>query len=156
VKSPLSLFVIAISCCFFGVATLFAAVVVGDSAAAVVTFFTVFGILHIRDSVVLTTFRVGLLGSHISALSLGDIVVVLSELPVRSDDDNCCCPYTTFADKIVVNANNIVITATTSDLVRGFIVGSHSDALHNKYKIDYCRRKIKRQWNVILQGSQTN
>jgi hypothetical protein len=46
--------------------------------------FTVFGIPHIVDSVVLTTFRPGLLGSHIFALTSGDIVLI-DELPV-----NCC------------------------------------------------------------------
>ena len=57
--------------------------------------FTVFGIPHIFDSVVLTTLRVGLLGSHNFALSSGDIVV-LSELLLLAagdedgDDDNCC------------------------------------------------------------------
>jgi hypothetical protein len=57
--------------------------------------FTVFGIPHMRASVVLTTLRLGLLGSHIFALSSGDIVVVLDELAVDSGvaaDD--CCAYT--------------------------------------------------------------
>jgi hypothetical protein len=51
--------------------------------------FTVFGIPQIVDSVVLTTLRLGLLGSHIFALSSGDIVVLLSELlpPAAGDDD---------------------------------------------------------------------
>jgi hypothetical protein len=47
--------------------------------------FTVFGILQIVDSVVLTTLRLGLLGSHIFALSSGDIVVLI-EPPVRGAD----------------------------------------------------------------------
>jgi hypothetical protein len=65
--------------------------------------FTVFGIPHIRDSVVLTTFRSGLLGSHIFALS-PESIVLLDELlllrlpaaasPAADDDDiddgNCC------------------------------------------------------------------
>ena len=46
--------------------------------------FTVFGIPHIRDSVVLITLRSGLLGLHIFALSSGDIIV-LGELGV----DDC-------------------------------------------------------------------
>jgi hypothetical protein len=49
--------------------------------------FTVFGIPHMRDSVVLTTFRLGLLGSHIFAFSCGDIVVVLRELAAAAGDD---------------------------------------------------------------------
>jgi hypothetical protein len=63
---------------------------------AVVAFvdgFTVFGIPHILDSVVLTTLRLGLLGLHIFALSSGDIVVVLLLLlPADGGDD--CCAYT--------------------------------------------------------------
>jgi hypothetical protein len=56
--------------------------------------FTVFGIPQIVDSVVLTTLRLGLLGSHIFALS-SDEIVLLSELlsPAAGDDDeddNCC------------------------------------------------------------------
>jgi hypothetical protein len=39
---------------------------------------TVFGIPHILDSVVLTTLRLGLLGSHIAALCCG----------VNDDDDD--------------------------------------------------------------------
>jgi hypothetical protein len=47
--------------------------------------------------VVLTTLRLGLLGSHIFALSSGDIVV-LSEPPVGGDDadsvgEDDCCAY---------------------------------------------------------------
>jgi hypothetical protein len=45
--------------------------------------------LHMRASVALTTFRLGLLGLHSSALSLADIVVVLGEL-ADGDNDNCC------------------------------------------------------------------
>jgi hypothetical protein len=57
--------------------------------------FTVFGIPQIVDSVVLTTLRLGLLGSHIFALISDEIVVLLSELlsPAAGDDDedgNCC------------------------------------------------------------------
>jgi hypothetical protein len=90
------LFVLAICCCF-GAATLAAAVVVGfvdfviccgsvaddDNKGG----FTVFEIPHIFDSVVLTTFRLGLLGLHIFALSSGDIIVSLSELPAAGGDD---------------------------------------------------------------------
>jgi hypothetical protein len=112
-ETTLLLFVVAICCCF-GVATLAAAVVgfvvicrdddTADVGGGVADDdnkggFTVFGIPHIFDSVVLTTLRLGLLGSHISALSSGDIVVVLSELPVGGDDDadsvgeDDCCAY---------------------------------------------------------------
>jgi hypothetical protein len=77
--------------------------------------FTVFGILQIVDSVVLTTLRLGLLGSHIFALSSGDIVVLLSELPAGGDDD--CCAYIILAEKTVANTNIIVI-ATTLNMVR--------------------------------------
>jgi hypothetical protein len=59
--------------------------------------FTVFGIPHIRASVVLTTLRLGLLGSHIFDLSSADIVGVLSELllPAAGGDDNgSCCANT--------------------------------------------------------------
>jgi hypothetical protein len=49
------------------------------------------------DSVVLTTFKLGLVGSHIFALSCEDIVVLLGELAAvgrgGDDDDNdgdCC------------------------------------------------------------------
>jgi hypothetical protein len=56
--------------------------------------FTVFGIPQIVDSVVLTTLRLGLLGSHIFAL-ISDEIALLSELlsPAAGDDDeddNCC------------------------------------------------------------------
>jgi hypothetical protein len=112
-RETVLLFVVAICCCFgWGAATL-AAVVVGfvvvccvdDDTADVGGVvaddnkggFTVFGIPHIFDSVVLTTLRLGLLGSHIFALSSADIVVVLGELLLlaagRVDDDasgNCC------------------------------------------------------------------
>jgi hypothetical protein len=99
------LFVVAICCCcFLGAAILatavgFVVVVVccgggddddtadvgGGVAADNEGGFTVFGIPHIFDSVVLTTLRLGLLGSHIFALSSGDIVV-LTEPPVRGAD----------------------------------------------------------------------
>ena len=90
-------------CCCFGAAT----VAVGDGCigggiddtADVVGVdgdegFTVLGIPHRRDSVVLTTLRSGLLGSHIFALSSDDIGL-LTELPVGGDnvgeeeDDDC-------------------------------------------------------------------
>jgi hypothetical protein len=103
------LLVVAICCFCFGADTLaagvgFVVVVVEDTAdvggVAVDNEggFSVFGMPHIFDSVVLTTLRLGLLGSHIFALSSADIVVVLSEplLPAADDDadDNNCCAYT--------------------------------------------------------------
>jgi hypothetical protein len=83
----------AFICCCFGAAT----VVVGDGCiggdddTADVggvdgnEGFTVLGIPHMRDSVVLTTLRSGLLGSHIFALSSDDIGL-LTELPVGEDN----------------------------------------------------------------------
>jgi hypothetical protein len=97
----LLLFVVVVCCCCFGgvVATLaiagFVVVCCGgddDDATDVGGVvdkegFTVFGIPHMRASVVLTTLRLGLLGSHIFALSSADIVVVLRELAAAGDDD---------------------------------------------------------------------
>ena len=48
--------------------------------------FTVFGIPHICDSVVLTTLRLGLLGSHIFDLSSGDIDL-LDKPPVGGNNE---------------------------------------------------------------------
>jgi hypothetical protein len=64
--------------------------------------FTVFGIPHIRASVVLTTLRVGLLESHIFALSSDDIGLLGELLPLPLDDgsdddddnDGECCANT--------------------------------------------------------------
>jgi hypothetical protein len=117
----LFLFVVAICCCCFvgGVAAFAAAAVVGfvvvvcccggdyevdtgDDVGGVAAAdpkggFIVFGIPHILDSVVLTTFRLGLLGSQIFALSCGDIGLLDELLPAAGDDDgggdddsNCC------------------------------------------------------------------
>jgi hypothetical protein len=49
---------------------------------------------HIRASVVLTTFRLGLLGSQNFAFIWADILVVLSESGPRDVDGGCCCAYT--------------------------------------------------------------
>ena len=47
-----------------------------------------------RDSVALTTFRLGLPGLHIFALSSGDVFVVLRESADRDcDGSGCCCAY---------------------------------------------------------------
>jgi len=107
------LFEVFTCCCFGGVAVFVATVVdfvvvvccAGDDDTADVggiadddakAGFTVFGIPHMRASVVLTTLRLGLLGSHIFALSSGDIVPP-DEVPLPAactgDDDNdgdCC------------------------------------------------------------------
>jgi hypothetical protein len=60
--------------------------------------FTVFGIPNMFYSVVLTTLRLGLLGSHIFALSSGDIGLLGELLPLPpdggSDDDGNCCANT--------------------------------------------------------------
>ena len=114
----LLLFVVAICCCCFGAAAAIGFVgvvclgVVDDTAvdedvdgAAAddnAGDFIVFGIPHISDSVVLTALRPGLLGSHIFALSSGDIVAIL--LPSAGgddwrdafgvDDEDDCCAYT--------------------------------------------------------------
>jgi hypothetical protein len=92
------LFTAFICCCFGGVIFADVGFVVGaccidgdgDTADAFGVFaddvfdFTVRGIPHIRDSVALTTFRLGLVGSHIFALSSGD-TDLLEELPVGGD-----------------------------------------------------------------------
>jgi hypothetical protein len=58
----------------------------GVVVAGAVCGFTVRGIPHIRDSVALTTFRLGLAGSHIFALSSG-----VTESAARDCDDGDCC-----------------------------------------------------------------
>ena len=91
------LLVVAICCFCFGADTLaagvgFVVVVVEDTAdvggVAVDNEggFSVFGMPHIFDSVVLTTLRLGLLGSHIFALSSADIGLI-GELPAAGGDD---------------------------------------------------------------------
>ena len=50
---------------------------VGVVGVVVVTFFIVFGIPHIFDSVVLTNLSFGLLGSHISDFSSGETVLLV-------------------------------------------------------------------------------
>jgi hypothetical protein len=68
---------------------------------------------------------------------------VLIELPAGGDDDNCCA-YTILAKKTVANTNIIVI-ATTLNMVRLCMVECRSDLIYisYKYKIDCHRRKIK-------------
>jgi hypothetical protein len=70
-------------------------------AAVVVVSFTDLGIPHIRDSVVLTTLRLGLAGSHILALSSDDMVV-LDGLADGSDVNDCCA----FAGTLLQILNN--------------------------------------------------
>jgi hypothetical protein len=106
------LFEVFTGCCFGGVAAFVAAVDfvvvvccvaaddddddtadVGGVAADAIGGFTVFAIPHKRDSVVLTTLRSGLLGSHIFALSSDDIGLLGELLPLPPDDgsdDDCC------------------------------------------------------------------
>jgi hypothetical protein len=52
---------------------------VGVVGVVVVTFFIVFGIPHIFDSVVLTNLSFGLLGSHISDFSSGETVLLVGD-----------------------------------------------------------------------------
>jgi hypothetical protein len=90
------LLVVLLGNCAIGAAVGDEAVLLGDAAGSNKGGFIVFAIPHMRDSVVLTTLRSGLLGSHIFALSPGDIVV-LGELvvgggadaPNVGDDDDC-------------------------------------------------------------------
>jgi hypothetical protein len=94
--------------------------VVGDEGneEEVVVFFTVFGILQMRASVVLTTFKPGLLGLHSSALSLADIVVVLGELADGDDCDDSCCPYALkVLARVAARAIPNVSSIPTSNLV---------------------------------------
>jgi hypothetical protein len=114
----LLLFVVAICCCCFGAAAAAAVGFVVVVCCGVVDDtavdedvdgagddnsgdFIVFGIPHISDSVVLTALRLGLLGSHIFALSCGDIVAILSPPSgddwrdaIGVDDEDDCCAYT--------------------------------------------------------------
>lgn len=98
-------------CWYSGWAAIFAAVVVircvdddcdddgGDVAAADNSNegFTVFGIPQMCASVVLTTFRLGLPGSHIFALRSGDKLLLTEVLllpPTTPVDDDVCCAFT--------------------------------------------------------------
>jgi hypothetical protein len=94
-------------------------VVVGDEGDKedVVVFFTVFGILHMRASVVLTTFRLGLLGLHSSALSLADIVVVVLGKLADGDDDNCCAYALKVLTRVAARGIPKVNTIPTSNVV---------------------------------------
>ena len=108
------LFVVAICCCFgaaaaVGLVGVVCFGVVDDTAddddvdgvtSDNVDDFIVFGIPHISDSVVLTALRPGLLGSHIFALSCGDIVAILPPAgddwrdAIGGGDEDECCAYT--------------------------------------------------------------
>jgi hypothetical protein len=114
------LLLLAIIFCCFGAASGDDFVAVDDDTADVGGVaagnegFTVFGIPHICDSVVLTTSRLGLLGSHIFALSSGDIVVVLGELAVdRGVAADDCCVYTWILLQ-VPKSNTPTITENTA------------------------------------------
>ena len=69
-----------------------------------------------RASVALTTFRLGLLGLHSSALSLADIVVVLLDELTDGDDDD--------GDGVVVDFGGVVPVTVAVDVadICGFIV----------------------------------
>jgi len=69
-----------------------------------------------RASVVLTTFRLGLLGLHSSALSLADIVVVLGKL-ADGDDDNCCAYALKVLARVAAKGIPKVSTIPTSNVV---------------------------------------
>ena len=111
----LVLFVVFIICCCFGAVDTLATDVGFDvvvacrgidddtidvGGVAVVVFFIVLGIPHICDSVVLTTFRLGLLGSHNFAFTWRDIgllgeLLLSPRLPgVDEDNDVNCCANT--------------------------------------------------------------
>jgi hypothetical protein len=151
-RGTVLLFVVAIFCCF-GRAATFAAVVVGfvvavccgggddDNTADVgggvadddnKDGFTVFGIPHIFDSVVLTALRLGLPGLHIFALSSGDIVVVLSELLLpaagRGDDGGNCCAYTCILLQIP-KSNMPTRTENTAKIEPVLLILHYTDAI---------------------------
>jgi len=127
----LLLFVVTTCCCSFGLLELDACViddgfdsvgvVEGDAVVdigvgVVIGSFTVFGIPHIRASVVLTTLRLGLLGSHISDFRLSDIVVVRGIL-LDGDDDSCCAFTVKVLGKVAARGIPKVKTKPTSNVV---------------------------------------
>jgi hypothetical protein len=144
----LLLFVVVICCCcFFGAAATLATAVgfvvvvvccggddddiadVGGVADDNEGGFTVFGIPHICDSVVLTTLRLGLLGSHILALISGDIVV-LGELVAAVDGDTAddCCAYTWILLQIPKN-NRPTRTENNVKIERELLILKYIDAV---------------------------
>ena len=92
-------------------------VVVDTGVAVVVESFTVFGILHMCASVVLTTFRLGLLGSHISDFIFSDNVVVRGILLDGDDDDNCCAFTVKVLARVAARGIPKVMTRPTSNVV---------------------------------------
>ena len=120
---------------------------VGGVADNVGDGFTVFGIPHICDSVVLTILRLRLLGSHIFALRSADIVMVLGELllpllPADDGDDNGnCCAYTLPAEKIIANRIIIVIVNSLGNREHLCFIGTCFAVITYKHKINYYRRK---------------
>ena len=69
-----------------------------------------------RASVVLTTFRLGLVGLHSSALSLADIVVVVGKL-ADGDDDNCCAYALKVLARVAARGIPNVSSIPTSNVV---------------------------------------
>lgn len=125
----LLLLLLAVCSCCFGVLELDAcvagvdsgvldgdAVVVDTGVAVVVESLTVFGILHMCASVVLTTFRLGLLGSHISDFIFSDNVVVRGILD-GDDDDNCCAFTVKVLARVAARGIPKVMTKPTSNVV---------------------------------------
>lgn len=104
---------------------------VGGVAADDVCGFTVRGIPHIRDSVALTTFRLGLPGLHIFALISGDILVVVSSesaVAFRGCGDDCCCAYTWILLQIPKN-NKPIITENTAKIKLLLPISKGNDAI---------------------------
>jgi hypothetical protein len=141
-RETVLLFVVAICCCCcFGAATLAAGVgfivvfCVDDDTVDIggdadnEGGFIVFGIPHICDSVVLTTLRLGLLGSHIFALSSGDIVVVRNELLLLADGgEDGCCAYAWILLQIP-KSNTLTRTENTAKIKRVLSILNYIDAI---------------------------
>jgi hypothetical protein len=96
----------------------------------VVVFFTVFGISQIRASVVLTTFRLGLLGSHIFAFNWADILLVLAESGPRGPGggDDGCCPYTRILLQIA-KSNKPIRTENTKKIELLLLILKYRDTI---------------------------
>jgi hypothetical protein len=118
---------VATCCCCFGVLELGACVtnvdfgvgdvVVDTPVAVVVGSFIVLGIPHTRDSVLLTTFRLGLLGSHISDFIFSGNAVVRLVLLEGDDDDNCCAFTVIVLARVAARGIPKVRTIPTSNVV---------------------------------------
>ena len=93
--------------------------------------FTVRGIPHIRDSVALTTLRLGLLGLHTFALISGDILVVVSSesaVAFRVGVDDCCCAYTWILLQIA-KSNTPIRTENTARIKILLPISKDNDAI---------------------------